>query len=105
MSLKKKEIENRYISIDIKQEEKAVKIFIKDNAGGIDNEVINRIFDSHFTTKLKSEGTGVGLYMSKEIIEKHMNGQITVSNEEILLEDIYYKGACFEIIVFKEESI
>ena len=43
--------------------------------------------------------------MSKEIIEKHMNGQITVSNEEILLEDIYYKGACFEIIVFKEESI
>ena len=101
----KKEIENRYIFIDIKQEEKAVKIFIKDNAGGIDNEVINRIFDSHFTTKLKSDGTGVGLYMSKEIIEKHMNGQITVSNEEILLEDIYYKGACFEIIVFKEESI
>jgi two-component system, NtrC family, sensor kinase len=101
----KKEIKNRYIFIDIKKEENVIKVLIKDNAGGIDSKIINKIFEAHFTTKGKSQGTGIGLYMSKEIIEKHMNGKISVSNENLFIENTTYKGALFEIDLFMEESI
>lgn len=53
-------------------------ITVKDNAGGIPPNIIGRVFDSYFTTKDK--GAGIGLYMSKTIIEKHMKGCITVNN-------------------------
>ncbi len=57
-----------------------VMISFVDNGGGIDEHIIDRIFEPYFTTKHKSTGTGIGLYMSKQIIEKQMNGLVTVKN-------------------------
>jgi signal transduction histidine kinase len=64
---------------------------ITDNAGGIPPEVIDRIFDLYFTTKGPEQGTGVGLFMCKTIIEKNMRGALTVRNTG--------KGAEFRIEV------
>ncbi len=55
-------------------------IEIEDNAGGIDNNIIDAIFESGFTTRDKVGGSGVGLYMCKIIIEKHFNGKIGINN-------------------------
>ena len=57
-------------------------IFINviDNGGGIKSDIIPKVFDPYFTTKHKSVGTGIGLYMSKQMVEKHMHGQITCKN-------------------------
>jgi C4-dicarboxylate-specific signal transduction histidine kinase len=55
-------------------------ITIGDNAGGIPEEIIGRVFDAYFTTKGSEKGTGIGLFMSKTIIEKNMNGRLSVRN-------------------------
>ncbi|WP_224982394.1 hybrid sensor histidine kinase/response regulator [Geomonas agri] len=60
-------------------EERAV-VTIADNAGGISEEVIDRIFEPYFTTKEQGKGTGIGLFMAKNIVEKSMNGSLTVRN-------------------------
>lgn len=62
-------------------------ISIEDNAKGIELNIIDKIFEPYFTTKHQSSGTGIGLYMCKQIIENSMNGSISVINKN--------KGACF----------
>ena len=94
----KKDIE-KYIFIDIYKEQNHAILSIKDNAGGIKEDIVDRIFEPYFTTKHKSQGTGIGLYMSLEIIQKHMDGTLTASNEEFIYENKLYKGAKFKIIL------
>ena len=53
---------------------------IEDNAGGIDQTIIDKIFDPYFTTKFKSKGVGLSLYMSKIIVEKSMDGSLEAEN-------------------------
>ena len=99
----KKELEKKYIFIDTKITEDEIKIIIKDNAGGIGEDIIDKIFEPYFTTKYKSKGTGIGLYMSKQIVEKHMNGSITVFNEDYIYKEKSYKGATF-LITFPQKK-
>ncbi len=79
-ALVENKIENPTVKIETKIQNEFVFISIKDNACGIKDEIINKIFEPYFTTKNEVQGTGIGLYMSKIIIEKNMNGQIIVEN-------------------------
>ncbi|PUE64290.1 transporter substrate-binding domain-containing protein [Arcobacter caeni] len=96
-ALEDSDCKNKFIFIDIYKEQNKLILKIKDNAGGIKEEVINRVFEPYFTTKHKNQGTGIGLYMSNEIIKKHMNGDISVSNKEYLYQNTNYNGAEFKI--------
>jgi C4-dicarboxylate-specific signal transduction histidine kinase len=69
-------------------------IYICDNAGGIDVDIIDKIFEPYFTTKYKSKGTGLGLYISKLIIEGSLEGELGVKN--------VVDGACFHIKIKAE---
>ena len=92
-----KERQRRLIFINTHKKENILYIEILDNAGGIKKDIINRVFEPYFTTKHESQGTGIGLYMSQDIIRNHLNGRIIVSNEEYLYENIHYRGAKFAI--------
>ena len=84
-----RQIQNPKIIISINEKNDSIITTILDNAGGIENGYINHIFDPYFTTKQK--GSGIGLYMSKMIIESHFKGKIKVLNKD--------KGASFSIEV------
>ncbi|WP_152183318.1 sensor histidine kinase [Sulfurimonas indica] len=74
-----KAIQNRFISIRTYKNENAGIIEFEDNAGGIPSAVISSIFKPNVTTKADGKGTGIGLYMSSQIVQKH-SGSITVKN-------------------------
>ena len=78
-AFKNSEIKNKKIQISIKSNKNSAIIDIKDNAEPIKDEIMERIFEPYFTTKHKSSGTGLGLYMSKMIVE-HMKGEIIAEN-------------------------
>ena len=79
-------------------------VTIQDNAGGIPLDIIEKIFDPYFTTKHQSQGTGIGLYMSKDIVENHMHGQISVKNISRTIGEYDYDGACFIVKIPKATS-
>ncbi len=81
-ALQQNSIKDAKITIDIVPLKDSVVIKVKDNAGGIEQNIINKVFDPYFTTKHKSNGTGLGLYMSKMIIEKNMGGILSVENDK-----------------------
>lgn len=82
-ALLENEIKEAYLKIrGSEYKDKSVIIF-EDNAGGISEEIIDKIFDPYFTTKNEKNGTGLGLYMSKLIVEKHCDGQIIVENTDV----------------------
>ena len=76
----KNSIEKKVIYIDINEDihKNFVIITYTDNAGGIKDDIFEKIFEPYFSTKHSSKGTGLGLFMSKMIIEKSLNGTITV---------------------------
>lgn len=90
---------DKFILIDVYKKDNNIEIIIKDSGEGINEEIIHKIFDPYFTTKHQFQGTGIGLYMSNEIITKHMNGTITASNEEFIYENRRHKGASFKIVL------
>ena len=68
------------ISIRLFLENDRAVVIIKDNGGGIPEEIVDRVFEPYFTTKGPDKGTGIGLFMSKTIIEKNMGGRLTACN-------------------------
>jgi signal transduction histidine kinase len=94
--LLEKEIKNPYIYIETKYDKSTLTLSIKDNAGGIPSDIQDKIFDPYFTTKEKKNGTGLGLYMSKIIVEEHCGGKLYVNNDEY--------GAVFSIEFILEHS-
>ena len=77
----KKQKGHRHIRIEIDEDAEGKSLLtITDNGEGIPPEILERVFEAHFTTKQSDEGTGIGLYMSQVIIEKHMDGKIRASN-------------------------
>ena len=83
--------EKKRVEITLKKENNNVVITVEDNAGGIDNEIIDKIFDPYFSTKEEKNGTGLGLYMSKSIVEEYCKGTLSVKNGK--------NGAIFKIIL------
>lgn len=88
-----RKIKNKHIEITIFEEDENIVLTVQDNAGGIKVNPIDKIFEPFFTYE-KQNGSGVGLFMSKLIIEKNMEGKLKVSNRN--------EGAFFEIIIPKD---
>jgi len=70
------EVEKRFIKINIDSKDDIAIITIEDNAGGIPKEIADKVFNPYFTTKEQGRGTGLGLYMSKDIMRKSFNGDL-----------------------------
>jgi len=81
-AFKERIAENHLIKIRAFADADKAIVDITDNAGGIPDGCLDKIFDIYFTTKESSGGTGIGLYMSKNIIEKNMGGMLSVCNVE-----------------------
>ena len=91
--IESKKIENAKLEIKTYKKNNTLYLEIQDNAGGIPGDIIDMIFEPYFTTKSELNGTGLGLYMSKKIIEEHCNGSITAINKD--------NGACFVVEILK----
>ncbi len=97
-ALAEKDRQRKLIFTDIYIENKNAILTIKDNGGGVPENIIDNIFEPYFTTK-ELNGTGIGLNMSKEIIVGHLNGEISVKNCTYTYDDIEYTGAIFKISI------
>ncbi len=92
-ALIERKIKKPKINISYDENEHEQIIFIEDNAQGIEENIISQIFEPYFSTKATLEGTGLGLYMSKMIIQRYCGGDILVNNTQ--------EGCCFKIIISK----
>lgn len=80
---------NKWIRVSIEKKDQFIVLSIEDNGGGIPESIMERIFEPYYTTKEEGKGTGIGLYMSKMIIEQNMKGKLEATNHQF--------GACFKI--------
>ena len=83
--------QNKYIFIDTYKDADNYIIKFRDNAGGIPQQIVDRIWEPYFSTKKDLNGTGLGLYMVKNMVEKHMKGKILLKNDN--------KGASFVLLI------
>jgi len=93
-NFKMKQTENRKITIETQSVEDAELIKIEDNGGGIPEDILESIFDPYFSTKSEKQGSGLGLHMSKIIVEEHHKGILSVRNSN--------EGVCFTIEINRE---
>ncbi|HHD75662.1 MAG TPA: HAMP domain-containing histidine kinase [Campylobacterales bacterium] len=94
--LNQKEIVQKEISIGVQSKEGFVEVELEDNAGGVNESIVGKVFDPYFTTKKEQGGTGLGLYIAKIMVEQNMEGRLSVSNGT--------KGAKFSVRLKKGES-
>ena len=92
--LEEKSTKNAYIKVSVESLEDSFVYSVCDNGGGVDESIKSRIFDPYFSTKGPSVGTGLGLYMSKIIVEKHLNGEIQIVDTD--------DGVCFKVVLPKD---
>ena len=95
-AFKDKIIKDKFLFIDVYQKKDIVYISLLDSAGGISEAVIDKIFEPYFTTKHQAQGTGLGLYMTHQILSK-LDGKIEVNNESFTYEKRENRGAKFTI--------
>jgi len=79
-ALLERNVAEPHITLRVFRDNARAVVTITDNAGGMDADVLPKVFDPYFTTKEPGKGTGIGLYMSKVIVEKDMGGRLTASN-------------------------
>ncbi|NLO17241.1 MAG: HAMP domain-containing histidine kinase, partial [Arcobacter butzleri] len=91
--------EVKVVLVDVFRQNNDLVISIQDNGGGILDEIKEKIFEPYFTTKHQSQGTGIGLYMSSEIVSKHLKGKITVENKTFWYGNKEYFGANFRVFL------
>jgi len=84
-----RKVDEGYIQIEVSEVKGEVILEVSDNAGGMKTKNLQKVFEPYFTTKHKSSGTGLGLYISKMIIENSMEGRLEGKNTE--------EGAMFTI--------
>jgi len=97
--LQERDIKNKLLLINYTLQNDTLKIEFKDNGGGIDINIIDKIFEPYFTTKHKAKGTGIGLDITHKLIHMLMEGSIEVKNTHFTYESQEYKGAHFIILL------
>jgi signal transduction histidine kinase len=92
-----KNITDKIIVISTQEKDNHQFITIQDNAGGIPNDIIKKVFEQYFSTKGEKKGTGIGLNLAKQIIEEKHGGFLEVVNSEFMYKNVSYSGAKFTI--------
>ncbi|OCL83822.1 ABC transporter substrate-binding protein [Arcobacter porcinus] len=98
-ALIQKNIDDKLVIINLIEKNSKVYIEFMDSALGIEDDILHKVFEPYFTTKHQYSGTGIGLYMSSEIVSKHMKGEIFMKNVEFEYENKKYKGAKLTIVL------
>ncbi len=96
-----KQSQHRYFFTEVTCGSDSVVIRLKDSGGGIDEEIISKVFEPYYTTKYKSKGTGLGLYIAYRIITEHFGGTVSVHNVEYVYNGLNLSGAEFVITIPK----
>lgn len=93
------DIDDKRVIIRLRVQKTRVTLRVIDNAGGIDQKILKRLFEPYFTTKHQASGTGIGLYMSKKIIEEQFGGLICAKNVRLDFDGKLQKCAMFKILI------